>query len=281
MVYRRVRRRYRLGKYRTRRKFYRKFYKRVLNRRATTMINPSRPGLNIPINPRYLTKFTLSFSGYTTTATDGTSGYFALKLNSPYRPVDVAGTTLTSPNFTGANNRTGLSNGISGAATLEALFPRGYSQLASDTMYQKYRVYASKIRVTVVPGAQADTSIVTVIPITDVVGLGEFAGLSQNVAFSKERVVTQGADNNANTVSNYIDMQSLYGKTKAQIMADDEFSASYNDDPVAGKLGLWLVKYNKLNGSANYVSQLSFNIEVIYYTELNQVNYESMDINIV
>lgn len=256
----------------------RRYYKKVLKSRDITIVNNSKPGINLPINPRYLTKFTLSFSGYTTTAGDGSSGYFAIKLNSPFKPLTIGVSPTIAPNFTAVTNGTGLGNGFSTAQALLDLQPRGYSNLASPNMYQKYRVYASKIKVTTVPSVQADTSIVTVIPVTNSNGIAEIAGTAQNIAFSKEVVVTQGSDNKYNTVFNYVDLQSLYGKTKEQVMADDEFDANYNQNPSDGKIALWVVKYNRLNGNSNYTQQLGFNIEVTYYTELFEMNYESMSI---
>lgn len=246
----------------------RKFYKRVIKRGTMTLMNRSKPSLNIPINPRYLTKFVVSGTGSVPAPGAGfSSGIFALKLNSPLQP-NNASTAL----FTGTANNSGVFLG----GTLGGQNARGFSNLCSLNMYNKFRVYASKIKITCIPRAVTDSMVFCVYPVSN----GTFnptisATLDQSVAYSKELIASSNADMNRNTIISYIDLQSLDGLTREQLMSDDTKVGTFSTDP--SDLSLWIVKYQNTS-NANFTNNIGFNWEITYYTELFEMNYENMSV---
>lgn len=248
------------------RRYRRRFVSKVLRPRIRTLRNKTKGRLNIPLNPRYLTKFTFSMMGVVPPGDGHTDGLFVIRLNSPSAPL------LTNPTFTSTSNNNGvLLGGITSGTNA-----RAFSNLVSSSMYNKYRVYASRIKLTIIPRSVLDTTLVTVVPTTHNQGSQtQTAVLDQNVAFSKEKIVSSNADMGNNTIISYIDMPSLDGQTKQQFMADENKVGVLNQAPQ--DLSLWVIKYiNTTN--ANYNSALSFNIEVVYYTELFEVNFENMNV---
>lgn len=233
-----------------------------------TLVNNTRPSLNIPINPRYLTKMTMSFAGNTQIATTaGGAGQFYVKLNSVHYPLQ------TTPSFVDASNLSGAFLATTPAISITSFVPRGKPNLLSANMYNRYRVYASKIKVTALPQDPSDSVVLTVIPLSNTVGDGGEASIAQNIAFSKERICTLQADNKDNTIIQYMDCPSLFGKTTEQYMADENMSAGYIANPVI--TAHWAVKHQRLAGG-DYTDNISFNVEVVYYVECFEMNYESM-----
>ena len=242
-----------------------KYYKKVLKKGQMTLVNSSKPKLNIPINPKFLTKFTVSATGYVPSAA-GPSGFFAVKLNSPYQPLNASAGL-----FTAVTNGSGVYLG----AISSGVNPRGFSNLCSLTMYNNYRVYASRIKITVIPRSVLDQVLVTVVPITNATLSAQTAELEQNVAFSKEIIASSNTDNNRNTFTHYIDLQSLDGLNKYQLMSDTTKVGTYQTNP--SDLSVWAIKWLNTNNAA-LNSALAFNYEITYYTELFEMNYESMSV---
>lgn len=246
------------------RKTKQQYYRRKLKPSQTTLINNTKPSLNIPLNPRYLTKFTSSILGYVPAGVN--NGYFVVKLNSPFQPYNNGAFAFTAP----ANN-TGV---LLGSVPL-TVAPRGYSNLIAANMYQKYRVYASRIKVTAVSGNVGDNLLIAVTPTNNSTFSTAGAVAYQNVAFSKEKIINNGGDMESNTIINYIDVNSLDGLTKEQLMADDSKVGTLAGNPT--DLSYWIINYQTTSATAT-VAQLGFNIELIHYTECFELNYEDMSI---
>lgn len=257
----------------------RKYYKKKLRNKDQVLVNYTKPSLNMPINPRFLTKFTYSLQGQVGTLA-GSRGYFAIKLNSPRFPGDTAAYI-----FTGSNNLDGTL--AADHTSLAAGQSRGFSNLVSASMYQKWRVYASSIKVSFIPNTQADASMVVVYPVTNIQGVGPLAVRDTSVAYSKEKVAMSGADGGSSTIKHYIDLQSLLGLSKEQIMANENLvgqgpSTSFPTGQDPSNLLYWIVSYKRLNDKTDYSTTLgsrpSIAVEVTYYTELFEMNYDTMNI---
>lgn len=240
----------------------RRFYKSKIARRNLVMTNTTRPSLNIPIAPKYRTKLTAS-AMFTLPATADPNGVFYVKLNSIYRPFQFVSNTLV----------------ISGGLDKLTLNPRGYANLMGS-LYTKYRVYASKISVTGVPHSVLDSFLLTVYPSEDTQGSVDPLQ-AQNIAYSKEKMVNSNASMGSNTVHNYIDLCSLRGENRTQVMCNDQLSGAVSQDPPA--LSNWYINYRSSQpdrtGEENHNnSVVTFNIDIVYYVELFEMNYDQMSL---
>lgn len=238
----------------------RRFYKSKITRRNLVMTNTTRPSLNIPIAPKYRTKLTAS-AMFTLPATADPNGIFSVKLNSPRLPFVGVGAPLE----------------VAGSQAKGLIQSRGYSNLVGS-LYTKWRVYASKISVTGVPHSVLDTFLLTVYPSED--NQGSIDPLqAQNIAYSKEKMINSNASMGSNTVHNYIDMCSLRGENRTQVMCNDLLTGTTSTDPV--EMSNWYINYrssqpNRTGEENHNNSVVTFNIEVVYYVELFEVNYDQM-----
>lgn len=247
-----------------------KYYKRLIKPKNMALVNRIKPGLNVPINPRFLTKFTASLMGYVPAGT--ASGHFWVKQNSPYFPF----APLTN-RFNGEQNGTGEIFGafaVNGTTALEItqINSRGFTNLCSALMYAKFRVYASKIKVTAAPQTNGDNILLSVVPLSN--NSGPITGgpsQIQNVAYSKEKVISAASDAAGNTISHYIDVNTLDGVNNVQLMADDKKVGTFGADPE--DKNIYQISWSTLNNTA-LAGRLPFNVEVTYYTELFEMNYD-------
>jgi len=144
-----------------------------------------------PIPQRYICKLKYAEDVYTTA-----TGAYAMNLNSLYDP-----------------NRTGTGHQ-----------PYGFDQLAA--LYNRYRVIACGWRLT------APSSVGTVqlgsLPANEVLTLATFAELKEN---PRARYAVQHVGGNVQIVSGKCYIPSLFGRSKAQYMADDRYQATVATDP--------------------------------------------------
>lgn len=246
--------------------------KRVVNPMLLTSKNMTRPSLNLPITPRYLTKFSYGFAGRTNIGTtNGSAGRFVLKFNSPYLPGNY--TATANYRFIDSNNLSSVL--ITPTSSLATLSPAGYDQLCSVNFYRRHRVGASMVKVTCQPTNEADNILLCIVPIpanlaSNLASFDSAAVRAQNLPYSKERVCTLNNYVKGNTIKHYLDVPSLEGKRKEQVLDDDEYQAQYNADPT--QINLWLVTWQTMSG-ANLTGDLNFDIQAVYYTELSELTY--------
>lgn len=110
--------------------------------------------------------------------------------------------------------------------------PNGYSSLANQELYQKYRVLSSRIKVVFSPQAQVDSMVVCVTPSFSPSTPANVA-TAQDVQFTMTKSVQEGTPIGSQMVVNRIATHQLLG-VRAQAILDDlsgQFNSAYNGTP--------------------------------------------------
>lgn len=198
-----------------------RFYKSAVGK-GEVMVNRTKARLHNVVAPHYLTKLEYGFTGSQTLAA-GVQGYFNIWLNCLTFPGDPAGSAVGL----GVDYTNAAFGGTLYPAThaLAALEPVGYTQLS--VLYERFRVFASKIQVTCQPVGAVD-AMMCVLPVNGasltVPEPGNDIQRAQSAPYAK--FITCSSNNNIrqNTISMYMDAPTMLGLTKQQ----------YKDDPNTG-----------------------------------------------
>nr|WAE42145.1 MAG: capsid protein [Cressdnaviricota sp.] len=181
--------------------------------------------------------------------TDNSAG---VKLNSPYIPFNNAaqGAFATMSPASATNQPVGLTN------------------LWNSSMYQNFRIYASKIDIKISQVLATDTAEITVIPAVTGAQMATLAGLQPEqlpqIPFSKYIITTQARQNH---ISNYMTCHKLLGVPKAAIDLDlsNNFTGALGSDPAG--LMYWYINIRSSDQEAT-LNDIVLDVKVTYYTEL-------------
>lgn len=211
---------------------------------------------NMILPERMRTKFYATYTAYTGTGA-GTGYYdFDLKLNSLYHPFN--GTTpLTAAGFSAATNW----------PAVNVLAPIGFSNVCNVNLYQRYRVYASKIAINILPSSITDQFLLCITP-SDNTGTPGNCYAAQHQPRSKSYLFQPNRPPpTPDGLVNYCSVADLAGTTRRAVEDDvsQQFGASYNADP--GYTFHWVIT-GQLTDGATLNAPLEINIVVCYYCEL-------------
>lgn len=249
--------------YRRNNRFYR--HRRYIKRRNTLfsrnrlrkskyfankgMISYMAP-LQQPMPPRYRCKFSIGAQFNVDPAASVASGAFVVDMNNIRLPFATSGLDAAPyANFAPST-----------AATLN---PANYSALVNAELYQKYRVYSSKMILKVIPSAQSDTVMVTVVPALSTLGPSS-TGTALAQPFCKSRLFQASQ---IGVISNYIAQHTLAGTTRRAIEDDlsNRYMGRYTNDTI--EIFNWFVNWNTVDG-VNLTTPLIFEVKMEYYCEL-------------
>lgn len=263
---------------RTRRKFKKRTFarrKRKFTTRGRTKVTASRSvikysvGRQMPLPPRYVTKFTISDRGYQPpVATDWIYAY--IKLNGLASPFNTS-----HPVTNGDRNVT-------------LALPAGLQSLLNANAYRGYRVFASSIMYKLTPQNPADQLGVLIIP--NQVGV-PIEGLapgpltySQLLAQPMARNMNFNSSQNKQWCKNRISVSKFYGVRSSAIKDDLSGQFIGTADPTTGNLTdpsnqvLWSIWIKDLQG--NTITQnVGYELKITYYVELFNLaigNYEDL-----
>jgi len=199
------------------------FFKSAVKRGGQVMVNKVPAKMHDVVAPHYLTKLAYGFTGYQLTTVGGLGAglsYFTIALNSLTFPGNVAGIAR----FTDASFQGTL---VPATLALNALNPMGYSQLG--VLYQQYRVFASKITVVYNPNATLTSNMVCIYPQSNAGGFAAPEVLDMqralNLPYAKFKEVTSQNMVKNNSISSYMDVATLNGLTKQQMIDDNNYAS--------------------------------------------------------
>lgn len=178
-----------------------------------------------PFSSRYICKMK-----YSETVTPPLAGLYQMNLNS-----------IFDPNRTGGGHQ-----------------PYGFDQLS--TLYNKYRVISCGYRI---QRAMLDTGnpvMVGALPSNDVSRtFSTFSELREN---PRAKYITQNSGSDVKTLSGKVYLPSLMGRTRAQYMADDQYSSIVTTSPQEAAI-LYILTSDANDIPANYSVQvlLEFTVE--------------------
>lgn len=228
-------------------KFTRKFAKKGahLNKKMTASkdlivyMSPQQ----MPFPPRYRTKLQCDLQGYVTSAT-AASGNFYFLMNSIYLPAASGGFPNSSP-------------------AIASLLPTGYSSLLNAHLYQRFRVFASKITVQVVPSAQADTVNFTITP-SNAAGTPSVTYTAMAQPYTTSRLCQS---NQKSFVKNFITQHKLEGVPKKAI--EDDLSGNYEGSYATqvNQPRYWNCNWSTVD-AVNTTTPLLFVVRLEYFVEM-------------
>lgn len=139
----------------------------------------------------------------------------------------------------------------------------GHQPYGRDTLaqlYNRYRVFACKVRIRGQPLDGSNQYIVS-IPSNDIITVSSFTDAREK-PMAKYVVQTQGGD--SRSILHKINIPRLMGRTSAQYKADDRYQADMGSDP-AENASLSIYSYNC--GSLSTSCTTLCTIELTYYVE--------------
>nr|WAE42909.1 MAG: capsid protein [Cressdnaviricota sp.] len=248
--------------------------RKLIKKRSQSMTIPRR---NINLFPsRYFTKLKQTITGFIPPMT-GTEGFFIVDGNSfslPFQSI-IGGYGLID--IGGTASLITLSNSSSSSNQLN-----GYTRITS--IYQSFRVHASKLSIKCQPASVSDTIELYIVPVSYSVLVDATGPYQPNLSvpqqvplvdliaqnYVKHRMITSGSANQkAYTVSCFSKAHNILGLTKRQ----------YNDQlPPTGSAGnlptnlqtFYYVQYNLLENSAPNTANIVFEIDYESYVECTQ-----------
>jgi hypothetical protein len=201
---------------------------------------------------RILSWLTTTFGGYLPAST-AASGNFSVNATSIYEPFNqVVDNVNTSGKFTSSTTFTILAN------------PIGYGE--ASVVYDFYRVHKARLKVTLIPNASGDTSMLTVYPSAIGVAGTNLLQASQQ-PYSRWKLVNQGAPNSANSITAQHTSWDVLGLRKRQFI--DLQATAMGVAPSANQSWFfnveWACNDNAVNSNAIYII-----VEIEQFTELSQ-----------
>lgn len=226
----------------------------------------------LPLPPKYRTKFTAKFFGSVPAAAGSASRTWLVNFNDPSLPFAYTGTGTF-----------GASTNLFDAPSIanNTLNPTGFTTLWNTNMYQAARVYSSSIALEMIPSALADTVEAYIMPISAIPAAGFVVGTSNYMALSqpltKSQIFSSSKTNNIKNkgqLVNYCSQHKLLGVSKRAI--EDDLSGNYeidlaNNTPNPLVPTYWQLGYDTLN-KADLATFLDYRISVTYYVELYSLN---------
>lgn len=220
--------------------------RRKSNRKTNVLTNRTRISDHAYMPDNYRTPMSVSYQGYIQTASTPT--YFDVYGNSVYRPFQT--TQQISTMVTAVASSTAASS------------PIGYTNLSS--LYNEYRVRASRIKVTVTPSLASDAVTVVVQPINSVLGAVAPPTYAMNERYSKWKLCTFSNNVKENTIIHYMNSSKALGLTPEQY--DSQLPIVVGNAPAASLDWYWQVSCYTNSGIAT-VGQIFVTVELDLYVE--------------
>jgi hypothetical protein len=226
--------------------------RRRMRRQPLTYVNTTSQITRQLFPRRILSWLTTTFAGYLPAST-AASGNFSVNATSIYEPFNqVVDNVNTSGKFTSSTTFTILAN------------PIGYGE--ASIVYDFYRVHRARIKVTMIPNASGDTSMLTVYPSAIGVAGTNLLQASQQ-PYSKWKLVNSGAPNSANSIVAAHTSWDVLGLSKPQFI--DLQATAMAVAPSANQSWFfnveWACNDNAVNSNAIYII-----VEIEQFTELSQ-----------
>lgn len=217
--------------------------------RLTYMVNNQ-----LPIPPRYRTKVTTMVYGRIEPAdlaiTGANRAY--VNMNSIYLPFNNGtwGAGGTGP-FT-------LNSGL--PSTIQ---PAGTSMLSRFQMYQAFRVYSSKIELSIVPETASDYIEATITPSENTNSPGN-VGAALAVPYTKHLLFATGKGKSK--LTNYMSVHKMRGVSKTALANDlsGQFEGAYNANPASRQY--WIINLGQNNGDGTSLD-IAFDLKITYWVE--------------
>lgn len=199
--------------------------------------------------PRYRTKLTAQFFGFTNTGMGSGDYAWQFKLNSPRVPLNFTNTGLTLNNIT--------------ASTYQ---PAGMSTIFNTAIYNFGRVYASSIELDVIPQSVQDSVLATITPSGSTAPNTVAEALTQ--PYTKQAGFSSGRQTTAkgNTLKNYFTVAKLLGVSH-QAIQDDISGATFFQNAIDPDIVFtWNVNIETGDNSA-LNNSLEVRVRIVYYVE--------------
>lgn len=154
--------------------------------------------INVPFPDQLFTKLTYAESGRITAGGVGALGVHTWRHND-----------ITDPNYSGTGHQVFYNDQLAG-------------------IYNQYCVYGCKIKLTVCPTQAQDGPVKVFLRCRKSATLPTDPELEEERLYSKYKMLSSGLGSNGDpkTLTMYVPVNKLFGKTKPQVLADDQFSAA-------------------------------------------------------
>jgi len=242
--------------------------------RTMTMVNRMPKQMHTVVAPKFLTELEYGFTG-TAQMGAGIAGYFNIWANGISFPGENGG--VAPGDFNPFTQTAGVNLGVGGivypaVVALTALQPVGETMLAS--LYDKYRVWKSKMAVTVT--GTGGNSIVTLVPIVGAslqVGIpGVDIQRAQSLPYSK--AITVSANNNIkqNRIASSCVPHVILGETRQQYLDDPNtagiMATSGGLPPISDSSNQVFWQVNIAPFASTQVTLVDVEVRVTYVVEL-------------
>lgn len=233
------------------------YYKSKVGK-GEVMVNRTAARLHTVVAPHYLTHLDAAFTGAIWNAAPTATQAFSIYANGLSYPFN------TGNPFTTANTTAGVL--YPATLALNALHPVGFSQLT--VLYSFYRVYASRISITVTPNPSGNELLnMVVYPSSNDLPVTDFQR-AQAQPYSKTIMVSPNNNVKQNTISLYMDNPTILGLTKMQYNDSSATQALSTANPSSGTY--WNVIIYNASGNnlpATQASSTAVNCHVDYTCE--------------
>lgn len=249
-----------------------RFYRQA-DRKGELMVNRTPARLHNAVAPRYKTRLEGGYTGILTNANSPATAFWTHSGNGLHLPFNgPSGVSYTGQAFTAAGGAHGTL--VPATLALNALDPVGH-QLISQ-LYGSYKVYASRIDVTVTPSAGADTLLLVVAPVA---AEGDIASFETQYLMSAPyaKAITCTGNNNIqkNRISLYMDSSTALGQNRAQFQA--QLATACNAAPfVNPNQWNWVIAYQMLSGNVPS-SNVFVEVRQTFYVEYENVQENLLD----
>lgn len=218
--------------------------------RQMVMVNRNPLKDHTIVAERFITKVAASFVGYLPAATNTELG-FSIFGNSFFQPFNTSATVVAA-GFTASDGS---------SATIA---PAGYTALS--TLYRYYRIYGSRIKITLQPQSAADVYNLTVYPATTS-NPSNTSTSSMNNQYARTKVISSGNNVKENTIVHYMDSHQILGMTKRQFA--DQLNIIITAAPTLSLDWYWNIQCPLLSSTASNTAIVSISIEVDFFIELS------------
>lgn len=224
--------------------------------RQLVMVNKNPLKDHTIVAERFLTKVSASFVGYAAAATNNEFAFSVLG-NSFLTPFN-SGSTIVTAGFTAADGSSATIN------------PAGYTSLA--LLYKYYRIYGSRVKITLQPQNVGDVYNLTLYPATTSAPSAT-ATATMNNQYARTKVITSGNNVRENTIVHYMDTHQILGMTKRQFA--DQVSIAVNAQPGLNLDWYWNVQCPLLSSVATNTGIVSISFEIDFYLELSDPIFQA------
>lgn len=220
--------------------------------RVPIIFNPCQLGVHNVVPPRFFTQLEYGFTGACNQAAV-----------SSYR-WSILGNSLVTPGNT-SQAFTSIGTLYPATHNLSVLQPVGIT--AMKNLWQSYRVVQSHVTFTVCPQNGANGVCQAILFPTTTEEAVNDPQLTMSLPYSKAIVTIQGGAVKENTIIKSMDVQTMFGISRQQLMADPGYSSLVGVQPA--NLFWWTFDVNNITGSAGDTSatQVPIQVRITYDVE--------------